>query len=852
MGLKTLSESQVKTIVQNVLNPKINEITYKLEAATITTNNIAYKTTTFESTLRQMQAVINNSAGTANTALKIANNANSTANTANGTANSAKNTANYSNQETIKARGEAEVAQIKANRSISVASQADIDAKNAFSHAGTSANIANKALDEAYNAQNKAFTAERKAANSLDISRQAALDSRLAAGIANQADFKAGNAVNRSVEAVGSSKSAVVTASEAVKVSLNTSVEVSGLRGVVNGIGSRIDGLGRAIGVLEAKTATAITNAAKAVGISSEALAATGRLAGRILEIFQIIGAIATLIEQLATLNVLGGRIDAVERELQFLSASVSGILGKLLGLQNRIGRNEALIAEVKNVALDAKGIGEAAKFQAKAAQVTATRAENFAQTANNNAKQAQLTADGAVRNAAIANENATIAFQKATESQITANKATSLAGKAGNLAGTALEKGGQALGIGLTALSLIQLLRLRPGIPGLRGEKGVQGIPGKDGVVTIIQVPGVPGRDGRDGQNGLNGRNGLPGKNGVDGMNSTQEASLRALIIQQHQETRSILGGAIAGIKASITSGLASVASISSSVIGGANTALLTVINNKLGQQVTGGISGLVTSIAQNSYLDKVVNVMTFAATIHNALMLSNNLGQTLIAIINQVTGFILPKGLDGTPINFSESLGKLVHLVIADAIGEENYKTLSEDWQKANRIYQATSNVFNSISNLGAVITAGLEVVAGNVAAIGNALKKWGAVGEKAYKFMNPQPNLKGKFFEYLTIAEEKAQAIAMVVAIPIAIKEALGGINSSVADLKREIAQEDPKDEYGHPVKDKEGKVVHYKPGLEIPVPVVADTENEQAKADSTNFFELVLEDIFDGGD
>ncbi|MEH1829533.1 MAG: hypothetical protein V7L22_30055 [Nostoc sp.] len=242
----------------------------------------------------------------------------------------------------------------------------------------------------------------------------------------------------------------------------------------------------------------------------------------------------------------------------------------------------------------------------------------------------------------------------------------------------------------------------------------------------------------------------------------------------------------------------------------------------------------------------------MTFAATVHNALMLSNNLGQTFIQIVDQITGFILPKGLDGTPISFSNVLGKAVHEVIADTIGEANYQTLSEDWQKANRIYQAASNVFNQISNLGGLITAGLEVVAGNVGKIGNALKKWGVVGEAAYNFMNPQPNLKGKFFDYLNTSNEKLQAIAMVVAIPIGITAAAGELNSSVAALKETLNEKDPVDQHGNPVLDENGQPKKYQAGLQQPVPEATTNAALQAKADSTNFIELVIDDIFDGGD
>ncbi|WP_445626459.1 collagen-like triple helix repeat-containing protein [Nostoc sp. DSM 114167] len=689
--------------------------------------------------------------------------------------------------------------------------------------------------------------AKSTATKSLEEAIRNAREVELAKGLSNQAVTRSGQAITESAKATN----AVI----------NAATEATGLRQLVNGIGSRIDGLGRAIGVLESKTATAVANAAKAIGISSEALAATGRLLGRVLELFNLVATIFTLLEQLAVLNTLGDRIDAVENGVVALGNDLSRVLGKLLGLQNRIGANELLTAQVKNIALDAKGIGEAANLKAGAAQVTSARAQGLAESALGNARQAQLTADGAVRNAGIANENATTAYKKANEAQ-------GIGEQAKRIAGDALGKAGVALTTALTAIALYQgvksLRGLRglqgiPGIPGRQGERGfqgIQGVPGRDGITTVVQIPGVPGRDGRNGINGINGRNGRD-------VNPAEAASLRALIIQQHTQTRlnsttqhsttrtTILTPIMAAL-APILALLKQVYDIVSKAAGAAQLALLNIINNKLGNQVVGGIGGLITRVAENTYIEKVLSVLTFAATVHNALMLSNNLGQTFIQIIDQVTGFLLPKGLDGTPISFTNVLGKAVHEVIADTIGEANYQELSKEWQAANRIYQAASNVFNQISNLGAVVTAGLEVIGGNVGKIGNALKKWGVVGEAAYNFMNPQPNLKGKFFEKLQLTGDNLQAIALVVAVPIALEAAFSETQNSVDTLKREIGQIDPKDKDGNPIRDKDGQIVHWQPGLNTPEPAVVKQTEDQSKADSTNIIQATLDDIFNAND
>ncbi|MDZ8071138.1 MAG: hypothetical protein RMY64_36915, partial [Nostoc sp. DedQUE08] len=227
-----------------------------------------------------------------------------------------------------------------------------------------------------------------------------------------------------------------------------------------------------------------------------------------------------------------------------------------------------------------------------------------------------------------------------------------------------------------------------------------------------------------------------------------------------------------------------------SSAVVNGANLALLNVINNKLGQQVTGGISGLVTSVAQNTYVEKALAVLTFATTLHNALMLTNNLGQTLGSIINTILGLILPKGLDGTPIDIGAVLGKTTTTLIQDAIGADNYTKLTQEWAMANRIYQASANVFNAITNAVSTLVNALEVIGSHVAKIGNALKKWGAVAERAYEWFHPNPNFHNKYFTFLNNTEAGVNTIQAVVQVPVSIVDAKNQIDSSNAEFQSAI--------------------------------------------------------------
>ncbi len=674
---------------------------------------------------------------------------------------------------------------------------------------------------------------------------------------ASDAEIAASLAKAKAISSEATATEAIAKASGAASEALEANNAVGGLKGIVDGLKGRVGALGDAIARVERVAGEALQKAANAIGISNEALGAIGRLAGRVAEIFNILGTLAALVEQLATLRTLGARIDAVERGLEALGASVSGILGKLLGLQNRIAANTASIGEVRGIAENAKGIGEGAVRLAGDALTASGRAQDTATTAIGKAGQAQTTADGALRNANQANETAKTAYQKAIEAQLTAtnatttannataiaNQATTKANEATNRAGEAFNKALEALGIALTALSLIrglQLLRgLRglpgipgargiPGIPGIRGDRGLPGLNGLDGVTTVVTLPGQrgdPGRDGNDGRPGVGfpGRNGVNGRNGVDAV-PYNDASLRALILQQHSATRASVNATTTGLFGKLQA-----------YIVGANAAL----------------TALITAIATNTYVEKALSLLTFAATIHNGLMLSNNLGQTLGTIVDQCVGLILPKGINGQPISISHVLGSATSDLIKNIIGA-NYNKISNEWAAANRIYQAGSNVFNQVGNAVGLLSSGMEMIGGNVGKIGNALKIWGVVGQHAYSTMNPQPNMHGKFFEFINTANAEASTIQMMVAIPIGLSAAAGAINSSIDQLAIDVNQKDPLDKDGNPLTDTQGRIIHYTPGITVQDPTVTMQAEAQSKADSTNIIAATIEDLFNAND
>lgn len=191
---------------------------------------------------------------------------------------------------------------------------------------------------------------------------------------------------------------------------------------------------------------------------------------------------------------------------------------------------------------------------------------------------------------------------------------------------------------------------------------------------------------------------------------------------------------------------------------------------------------------------IDRLLNLLNFATTLHNALMLSNALGQTLMGIIDNILatfGFAL-KDATGNTIGVGDLIGGTIENVIKAAIGADNYTKLKKEWAKANRIYQAGMNIIYSVQSIGYSILGALEIVGKWIAWIGNALKRFGALTEKAYPWMNPTPNFQNPIFTKIEAAQEFAEALEVVTAESRSVTETVTELGNQKKALDKELEE------------------------------------------------------------
>lgn len=109
----------------------------------------------------------------------------------------------------------------------------------------------------------------------------------------------------------------------------------------------------------------------------------------------------------------------------------------------------------------------------------------------------------------------------------------------------------------------------------------------------------------------------------------------------------------------------------------------LLNQLDNKLGPQLPGGgISAFLqkflerfNKVAEWLHLDRVLNILIWWQTLHNAYMLSNNLGQTLTSAISNVLAAIGIKDAEGQPLEIGEIIGKTFDNAAKTALGEQTW---------------------------------------------------------------------------------------------------------------------------------------------------------------------------------
>lgn len=227
------------------------------------------------------------------------------------------------------------------------------------------------------------------------------------------------------------------------------------------------------------------------------------------------------------------------------------------------------------------------------------------------------------------------------------------------------------------------------------------------------------------------------------------------------------------------------------------ADLGLLKIIDNKLGNQITGGLSGGIGRMSKFLGIDRAISLLTFLSTVHNASMLTASLKNTLLETLSSIgnaTGLLETSEGDNVDLNqvFNQGIEQFLTLLLGSTL----YAELKVGFRKYNAIYRSASNVLNQTANMFNSIGNALQTIGEHTGKIGNALKAAGTVGENAYQWFSERVPAKANFItRYETRVGQVTEALEIINEIAenvVESQQAAVEFQKANAEFAKELAE------------------------------------------------------------
>jgi hypothetical protein len=197
-------------------------------------------------------------------------------------------------------------------------------------------------------------------------------------------------------------------------------------------------------------------------------------------------------------------------------------------------------------------------------------------------------------------------------------------------------------------------------------------------------------------------------------------------------------------------------------------------------------------------SILDRILNILIWWQTLHNAYMLSNNLGQTMIGVVENVLQIFGLKDSEGEDIDVSEYLQNGIDSIAKTVLGVTTWEVMKKEWKRYNRIYQAAANIINSVTSIYYSLFSVLEVLGNRISKIGNALRWYGVVADKAYSWMNQNNVFNNPVLVGLEKANDTADSLEMVTGDVLNVKQQSKEIKDNKTEFLKAIKNDEDKED------------------------------------------------------
>lgn len=202
----------------------------------------------------------------------------------------------------------------------------------------------------------------------------------------------------------------------------------------------------------------------------------------------------------------------------------------------------------------------------------------------------------------------------------------------------------------------------------------------------------------------------------------------------------------------------------------------------------------GKILQILNNTVVDRTLAVMNLVTNIHNAALLTRDIGETLGSVVDNVIGLtgLRFTNSEGSQVGFTDVIGSNFRGFLIQVLGAERYVELTLNWQKASMILNSAAQVLNTTQSMLDPISSAVEYGMENVSKIGNSLKEDGVVSENAYPAMDEtirarRVNRFERLNDTLEGAENIASNLSNVTSSAVSIKEDYKQLREDAKDLK-----------------------------------------------------------------
>ncbi|MEA5469327.1 hypothetical protein [Spirulina sp. 06S082] len=206
---------------------------------------------------------------------------------------------------------------------------------------------------------------------------------------------------------------------------------------------------------------------------------------------------------------------------------------------------------------------------------------------------------------------------------------------------------------------------------------------------------------------------------------------------------------------------------------------------------------------LVNNPLIDRAIAILNLSLALHNAAQLSNEILVTVTGTIDLILSFfgIEWKTVDSDgvvkPVSTQGVISEFFANTLKRTLGAETFTKLSIQWLKANRIYQAASNVIDSTQNTLDSILNLNELTANVTGKVGNALKRAGVVMEDAYEWFDEKvdsvrENSKFGWINKLENTQEAVEVIEEIVSTTVEIKESLQEMKEATEEFNEAIEE------------------------------------------------------------